>query len=299
MTPHSTATSSATVIPLCSGTDAGHACSHAPSIAENQCVVRSNDWVNAEYKHLVLTAPALALTARAGQFFHLACPASNEDTPYLRRPMSIYGVDAEDQRIEFLYKVQGAGTRGLAQLVSGETLDALGPLGKGFTLPANQPAAHVLLLGRGVGLATMAPLAKEAKAAGARVTAILSARSPALMMSADYLRDAGANVLMVTDDEQTSDVVQVESLIRRIHAEHPITYATTCGSNRLLSMLQRVASQLDITGEVALEQRMGCGYGACYACVRPFRKHAQSDELSYRRVCWDGPVFDLQETTSW
>jgi dihydroorotate dehydrogenase electron transfer subunit len=299
MTTHTTGTHAATVIPLCSGDHSAATCASAPTIAENQCMVRSNDWVNAEYKHLVLSAPPLALTARAGQFFHLACPASNDDTPYLRRPMSIYGVNAGDQRIEFLYKVQGAGTRGLAQLTAGDTLDALGPLGKGFTLPPDRNDGHVLLLARGVGLATMAPLAQEAIAAGAHVTAVLSARTPALMMSADYLREAGATVRMVTDDEQTSDVVQVESLIRRIHAERPVTFATTCGSNRLLSMLQRVTAQLGIPGEVALEQRMGCGIGACYACVRPFRKHAQSEELSYRRVCWDGPVFDLQETTSW
>ncbi|SPB18581.1 oxidoreductase [Caballeronia novacaledonica] len=299
MTIPTTDSRAATVFPLCDGAHAAATCAAAPSIAENACLVRSNDWVNAEYKHLVLTAPDLALTARAGQFFHLACPASNDDTPYLRRPMSIYCVNAGDQRIEFLYKVQGAGTRGLAQLGPGDTLDALGPLGKGFTLPANANDAHVLLLARGVGLATMAPLASEAIATGAHVTAVLSARTPALMMSADTLHETGATVVMVTDDEQTSDVVQVERLIRGIHAGRPITFATTCGSNRLLAMLQRLAAQLGIPGEVALEQRMGCGIGACYACVRPFRKHAQSDELSYRRVCWDGPVFDLQETTSW
>jgi dihydroorotate dehydrogenase electron transfer subunit len=299
-----TATDPATarVITLCpdrAHADVAHTCQSTPTIAENQCHVRSNAWLNAEYKHLVLTAPELALTARAGQFFHLACPASHDDTPYLRRPMSIYCVAAEDSRIEFLYKVQGAGTRGLAQLRPGDTLDALGPLGNGFALPTSTEPAHVLLLGRGVGLATMAPLAQQAIAAGAHVTAVLSARSEALMMSADYLKAVGADVITVTDDEQTSDVVQVESLIREVHEQRRITFVSTCGSNRLLVMLQRVAAQLGIRGQVALEQRMGCGYGACYACVRPFRKEAGSQELSYRRVCWEGPVFDLQETTSW
>ena len=131
------------------------------------------------------------------------------------------------------------------------------------------------------------------------MTAVLSTRSPSLVMSADYLRDAGADIVIVTDDDQTSDVVQVEHLIRRLHASRPVTFATTCGSNRLLSMLQRVAAELQIPGQIALEQHMGCAIGACYACVRPFRKSAGSDELTYRRVCWDGPVFDLQETTSW
>ncbi|WP_404605047.1 dihydroorotate dehydrogenase electron transfer subunit [Caballeronia udeis] len=281
---------------------AHHACrDETLPIAENICTVRSNDWINPEYKHLVLSAPATALTAVAGQFFHIACPPGADEAAYLRRPMSIYRVEPDDERIEFLYKVQGVGTRGLARLAPRDTLDALGPLGQGFRLPAVAPGeqAHVLLLARGVGLATMAPLAQEAIRSGARVTAILSARSASLVMSADYLRESGADVLVVTDDEQTSDVVQIERMIRRVHAAQAITFATTCGSNRLLSTLQRLTAEFGIPGEIALEQHMGCAIGACYACVRPFRKHSGSDELTYRRVCWDGPVFDLQETTSW
>lgn len=267
------------------------------AVAENLCRVRANDWVNPEYKHLVLDAPPTALTARPGQFFHLACPPSGQDTPYLRRPMSLYRVVPQDHRIEFLYKVQGAGTRGLALLAPGDSLDALGPVGQGFELP---PACrHVLMLGRGVGLATLAPLAEAALAAGAAVSAVLSARSPDLVMSADYLRGVGATVHIVTDDEQSSDVVQVEALLRRLHGQQAFDLFATCGSNRLLLMLQRLGAELGVPGQVALEQRMGCALGACYACVRAFRKHPGSSELSYRRVCWDGPVFDLQETTSW
>jgi len=267
------------------------------SIAENLCKVRSNNWVNAEYKHLILSAPPLALTARAGQFFHLACPPAGNDAAYLRRPMSVYRVVPEDKRVEFLYKVQGVGTRGLAHLEAGGTLDALGPLGQGFTLPDS--SKHVLMLARGVGLATLAPLAELAIAAGARVTAVLSARSSTLVMSADYLTQVGANVHIVTEDESTSDVVQVEAKLRTLHGTNPFDFVATCGSNRLLSVMQRLCAEWCVPGQIALEQHMGCAIGACYACVRPFRESATSDQLTYRRVCWDGPVFDLQETTSW
>jgi dihydroorotate dehydrogenase electron transfer subunit len=267
------------------------------AIAENVCRVVSNTWVNAEYKHLVLDAPTTALRAKAGQFFHLACEAVEGETAFLRRPMSLYRVQPDLGRIEFLYKVQGAGTRGLARLEKGGCLDALGPVGKGFALPAG--TRHVLLLARGVGLATLAPLAELAASQGIKVTAILSARTRHLVMSTDYLREVGATVHTMTDDEQTSDVVHVERLIRDCHAAIPFDMVSTCGSGRLLSLLQRVAGELGIAGQVALEQHMGCALGACYACVKPFRKHADSDDLTYRRVCWDGPVFDLQETVSW
>jgi dihydroorotate dehydrogenase electron transfer subunit len=286
--------------------EAGSAsCASEPafSVAENLCRVVSNEWVNPEYKHLVLDAPPVALTAKPGQFFHLACPPADDQAAFLRRPMSVYRVSRTRAQIEFLYKVQGVGTRGLAFLGKGDTLDALGPVGRGFTLP--EGARRALLLARGVGLATLAPLAEFAVAQGVAITAVLSARSRNLVMSADYLREVGAEVRIVTDDEDTSDVVHVENLIRGLHASQPFDFVTTCGSNRLLTLLQRLAKELDIKGEIALEQHMGCALGACFACVRPFRKPGKpgkpgdETQLTYRRVCCEGPVFDLQETVSW
>lgn len=267
------------------------------TVAENICQVLSNQWVNAEYKHLTLTAPPVALTAQPGQFFHIACPPTATDSPYLRRPMSVYRVDREASRVEFLYKVQGAGTRGLATLEPGGTLDVMGPLGQGFNLP--EQAAHVLILARGVGLATMAPLAEHAKAGGAEVTAVLSARAPELLMSMDYLHSVGARVLTVHDADGSSEPAQIEALLRSLHAERRFDYMSTCGSQRLLQLLQRLSNEWSIPAEVALEQKMGCALGMCFACVKPFRKHAGSQETGYRRVCWDGPVFNALETVSW
>ncbi|WP_454754289.1 dihydroorotate dehydrogenase electron transfer subunit [Cupriavidus necator] len=267
------------------------------AVAENLCQVVSNQWVNDEYKHLVVEAPEVALRALPGQFFHLACPPDQHGAALLRRPMSLYRVSPGDGTVEFLYKVQGLGTRGLAQLGAGDMLDALGPVGRGFALPAG--ARHVLLLARGVGLATLTPLADLARSRGVSVTAVLSVRSAGLVMSADYLREAGANVLIVTDEDGTSQVEQVEALLRSTHATRRLDYVATCGSNRLLQLLQRLATDLDIPGQIALEQHMGCALGACFACVRPFRKQADTQDLTYRRVCWEGPVFDLQETVSW
>lgn len=270
---------------------------HQFSAAESLCDVVSNHWVNAEYKHLVLQAPPVALRAKPGQFFHLACPASGADQPYLRRPMSLYRVNAAAGQIEFLYKVQGAGTRGLATLTPGATLDVMGPVGQGFKLP--QPCRHVLILARGVGLATMAPLAEFAVAQGAAVTAVLSARNRALLMSVEYLQSVGAQVITVHDEDGSSSVQRIEALVRETHARQALDLMATCGSNRLLQLLQTLSGEWGVPGQVALEQHMGCALGMCFACVRPFRKTPGSEQTSYRRVCWDGPVFDVQETVSW
>ncbi len=269
----------------------------AATIAENLCPIVVNAWVNDEYKYLEVSAPPIALAAVPGQFFHLRCPAVGEDQPFLRRPMSVYHIDRAGGRMAFLYKVQGAGTRGLASLEPGDVLDAFGPVGNRLALP--ERGGHLLIAGRGVGLATLAPLAVRARDCGVRVSAILSARNSDLLMSEELLRCAGATVLTVTDEQATSDVEAVDALVRDIHARTPIGAFATCGSNRLFLLLQRLGRELGIPGQVALEQRMGCALGMCYACVKTFRKTHDSDVLTYRRVCWEGPVFDLQEAMAW
>ena len=263
-------------------------------VAETICPVLKNEPVNDGYYHLVLDAAHGAATAKAGQFFHLLCPRTAELTPFLRRPMSIYRIDRAQGRLEFLYKIVGMGTKGLATLEPGDTLDIFGPLGRGFEIPDG--CRHVVMVARGVGLATLAPLAELATGQGARVTAILSARSPDYLMSEDYLRAVGAEVVTMTDAEGTSGVDDVERRVRALIATEDVGLLATCGSNRLLLMLQGLAKEHGIPGQVALEQLMGCGIGMCFVCVLPFRT---PDGLEYKRVCKDGPVFPIEEALSW
>jgi len=256
--------------------------------------VLSNAWVNSEYKHLVLAAPAPAPAALAGQFFQLECPATMDDRPFFRRPMSVYKADAARGEVEFLYKVTGEGTRGLATLATGNRMRILGPLGVGFRL---DPAwREIAVVGRGVGLATLAPLAEAAAAQGIGVTAVFSARGPAQVMSVERFASAGARVEVVLDSDRTSDVAQVEALMRRLIGEGRADALFTCGSNRLMLLLQRLGREFSIPGQVAMEQQMACGLGMCFCCVRSFRS---GDDTVSRRVCWEGPVFDLQEALSW
>jgi dihydroorotate dehydrogenase electron transfer subunit len=275
--------------------DAPIAPNEAFPIAESLCRVVSNAAVNTDYRLLVADASSQALAARAGQFFHLMCPPQGNDQPFLRRPMSIYRVDVKARQITFLYKVTGAGTRGLASLGAGDVLNALGPLGQGFNLPDG--TQHVLMLARGVGLATLAPLAGLATSRGARVTAVLSARTPELIMSEEHLQSQGARTHLVTDAQGTSALSSLESKLRSLHADRPFDFLATCGSNRLLDLLQRLGADWKIPGQVALEQHMGCGMGMCYACVRTFVTADGHED--YRRVCWDGPVFPLDEARPW
>jgi len=258
------------------------------------CDVVTNEPAAIDYRHLVLAVPATALGARAGQFFHLLCPVVGADSPFLRRPMSVFGVRRPDETIEFLYKVSGVGTRALAGLGPGDTLNIFGPLGNGFFL--DEQWRHLLVVGRGVGLATLAPLVADAREAGIASTAVLSARTPEHLMAVEHFERYSDAVYTVTDSDGNSDVSQMEALLREIISSRRIKLLATCGSNRLLLLLQRLGAELDIPGQVALEQNMGCALGMCFCCVRPFRS---SSGTAHMRVCSEGPVFDIQETLSW
>jgi dihydroorotate dehydrogenase electron transfer subunit len=260
---------------------------------EALCPVIAHDWVNDEYKHLVVAASPKALAVRPGQFFNLLCPSPDAGELWLRRPQSVYRIDGARGRIEFLYKCVGRGTRGLATLKKGETLNMVGPLGVGFHLDPSW--RNIVVLGRGVGLATLAPISQLAAGYGVGVTAILSARNRDLVMGDDLFAKVGT-VVPVLDTDRSSDVENVERILEGLIAAKCADAFYTCGSNRLMQLMKRLARQHRIPGQVAMEQVMACGLGPCYVCVRTFEVNGRKE---LRRVCIEGPVFDLQEAVGW
>jgi dihydroorotate dehydrogenase electron transfer subunit len=260
---------------------------------EALCPVVSHDWVNAEYKHLAVAASPRALAVKPGQFFNLLCPSPDAGELWLRRPQSVYRIDKARGRIEFLYKCVGRGTKGLATLKAGDVLNIVGPLGVGFHL--DPLWRNVVVLGRGVGLATLAPISQLAAGCGVGVTAILSARSRDLVMADDLFAKVGT-VVPVLDTDCSSDVENVERILQRLIAAKCADAFFTCGSNRLMQLMKRLARQHGIPGQVAMEQVMACGLGPCYVCVRTFEVNGRKE---LRRVCIEGPVFDLQEAIGW
>ena len=256
--------------------------------------VVANASVNDEYKHIVLKVHPQALTAYAGQMFHLLCPSPDGAEVWMRRPMSVYRVDGANGQIEFLYKTEGRGTRGMATLNPGDNFNIAGPLGRGFTLEPSW--RNIVVLGRGVGLATLAPLSQLAAERNVGVTAILSARNPGVVMSRDLFEGLGAKTITVLDSDGSSAVENVEKILESLIAQGKADAFFTCGSNRLLKLMQRLGKKHNIPGQVAMEQIMVCGFGACYVCVRTFEVDGKR---ILRRVCREGPVFNMQEAVGW
>lgn len=263
-------------------------------VGEFIATVVSNSPVNDEYRHLVLAVHQHALKAYAGQMFHLLCPSPDGAEVWMRRPMSVYRVDKSAGHVEFLYKIEGRGTRGIATLVPGDDFNIAGPLGVGFKL---QPGwRNIVVLGRGVGLATLAPLSQLAADCGVGVTAILSARNPEVVMSRQLFEGLGARTITLLDTDNSSAVENVEGIVEELITEQKANAFFTCGSNRLLKVMQRLGKKHGIPGQVAVEQIMVCGFGACYVCVRTFEIDGKR---VLKRVCRDGPVFNMQEAVGW
>ncbi|RZI92433.1 MAG: dihydroorotate dehydrogenase electron transfer subunit, partial [Rubrivivax sp.] len=186
-------------------------CAGAFPVAEADGRVLRHEPVSAEYRLIELAVSGAPLTAEPGQFFNLQCPTSPGEEPFLRRPMSIYGVDRAAGTISFLYKVAGMGTRAISRLPVGGTLPVLGPLGQPFELKDGW--GHMVLLARGVGLATLASLCEAARERGIAVTAVLSARHRGALIARERFEAAGARVLEVLDEDGSSEPDRVRALL--------------------------------------------------------------------------------------
>lgn len=250
--------------------------------------ILSNVKVSERYWHMALEASSIVDEITAGQFFNIKC--GDKTFPILRRPFSIYRINKDERTIEFLYLVKGEGTIELTKLKAGEHIELLGPLGNGFRL--EETWSTILLLARGVGIATLAALAQEANEMNIKCVAILSARINNDLLATETLQSLGAEVYKVTEEDNTSDVENVEKIINEIIQTHRIDSAFTCGSKRLSKLLQRKSKEFNIPSQIALEEHMGCAMGVCYACVCDIK---ENDEIKSVRVCHEGPVFGLEK----
>ena len=208
---------------------------------------------------------------RPGQFVNIAIEGC-----YLRRPISV--CDVTDDRLCIVYKVVGEGTARLKSMQAGEKLNVLLPLGNGFDLAA--AGERPLLVGGGVGVPPLLLLAKRLKTEGREVDVVLGFNTAKEIILADEFRTAGCRVTIATVDGSEGCKGFVTDAIAHIGGEGSNTFFYACGPRPMLRALQR----LSIGGQISMEERMGCGFGACMGCTC---KTARGT----KQVCTDGPVF--------
>jgi dihydroorotate dehydrogenase electron transfer subunit len=228
-------------------------------------------------------SPVLA-GATPGQFAHVVTQGT------LRRPISFSRLDVDTGNAAMLFQVVGVGTRWLANQEMGAVLDILGPLGRGFPVPdARRPWC---LVGGGVGIPPLFAAASQwTSAARMTPTAILGARTESLVLLEEEFRQLGHVVWITTDDGSRGMKGTVIGPLARWLAKNPQGQVYACGPTAMLRAVGAISGQRDDVW-MALEQRMGCGVGACLACVVLGNGPEGPD---YRRVCTEGPVFSGEE----
>lgn len=252
--------------------------------------------------HLTLRSPKPFL-ARPGQFFHIRC--SDTVYPLLRRPISLFDYEEESALLHLLYRVDGDGTRWLSRRAPGDTVDVLGPLGRGFPDPS-VPSLSTLI-GGGIGIPPLYYLAKKLAAQGHRLRIVLGFASGDVSFLVEEFRRLG-QVVVTTEDGSLGLRGRVTEGLAHLAKTAPspalpeVYYA--CGPLPMLKAVQAhyrarasesrpEASSPPVTGYLSVEERMGCGIGACLACVVPAEPGVDGRE--YRKICVDGPVFAAGE----
>jgi dihydroorotate dehydrogenase electron transfer subunit len=223
------------------------------------------------------------LVTAPGQFVHIKI--GNGFSPLLRRPISIADVNHEEKSITLIFRAEGKGTKLLATVKAGEQLDVLGPLGNGFSLEAINQGETALLVGGGIGVPPMYYLAKQLKAKGVTVLHALGFATKDVVFYEEEFSMLGDTVV-VTIDGSRGDKGYVTDGILNKGWDFDLFFA--CGPTPMLKALTNQYG--DQKGFLSLEERMGCGIGACFACVC----HAEN---GYRKICSDGPVFPVGEVT--
>lgn len=237
---------------------------------------------------MCLEAPEIASKAVPGQFLHVRC-ADLQD-PVLRRPLSIHFADPERGLAYVLYRVSGRGTALLARKKPGDHVDVMGPLGRGYTIPA--PGVSAAVIAGGIGIAPLFFLLGEIKkvyAGGTNsVPVFLGAATSGALLAAGQVRDMGFPLYIATDDGSTSYKGTVLELFKKEAGWRAFDRVYACGP---LPMLKGLAEYVGPGPEieVSVEERMGCGVGACLSCA------CRATSGGYAHVCKDGPVFNLRD----
>lgn len=222
----------------------------------------------------------VAASAVPGQFISMY---SKQKSRMLPRPISICEIDRKENMLRVVYRVAGEGTLEFSQLQTGDTIEVVGPLGNGFTMEDTK----VMVIGGGIGIPPMLQLAKELNG---KVQAVLGYRDTLFLQEefAPY-----ADVYIATEDGSAGTKGNVIDAIKENGLDADIIYA--CGPKPMLRGIKEYANANGIRAQISMEERMACGIGACLACVCESKETDGHSHVHNKRICKDGPVFDIND----
>lgn len=246
--------------------------------------VKEVEWLNQSHVLIKLTDSMPLPEVMPGQFVQVK--VENSPRTFLRRPISINFYDRQSNELWLLVQLKGDGTRAMAQLLPGDKLEVLFPLGNGFSQEVT-PGEKVLLVGGGVGVAPLLLYGKYVQEKGGIPLFLLGARTQADLLELDLFRQYG-QVYVTTEDGSAGEkgFVTQHSVLQRAGFYR----ISVCGPKPMMVAVAKYANAVNIPCEVSLENLMACGLGACLCCVE---KTVRGNVC----VCTEGPVFNINQLT--
>ncbi len=248
-----------------------------------EATVLIQEAVQEDIRLLRVLWPDAGHAPHAGQFFTLRGWGADE-APFLSRPISVHQWDADRLTVEFLYQVIGEGTRKLAALKAGDSLQLTGPMGNGFD--ARALAAQykkIAVVGGGIGTAPLYQLTRELAAAGTKPDVFFGFRDKPYCM--EPYRGL-ANLVKVSTD---TGAVGFHGFVTQLYDPADYDVVLVCGPEVMMRSAARLCAKAGTPCLVSLEKKMACGIGACLGCT------CATKSGEGRSVCKDGPVFDAAE----
>ena len=219
---------------------------------------------------------------RCGQFGNIAVGG----THLLRRPIAICKV--EERQVTFCYQIKGDGTKRLQKMQTGEKCNVLMPLGNGFFVEENEK--KVALIGGGVGVFPLISVLRE-YGASKEISAYIGYRNQNAVCGVEEFEKAHKFVGVTDDGSYGEKMNAVQAFEKALKAGNRPDVVLACGPTPMLRALKSLVEKEDLNCFVSLEERMGCGFGACVVCVCDLTNGKKA------RVCKDGPVFNANEVT--
>ena len=249
-------------------------------------IVKKEKLLDGLYKFSV-KATDIVKIAKPGQFIEIRI---NENLdPFLRRPISIYNLDKENGILEFIFQIKGKGTELLSKRKEGDYIDIIGPLGNGnFKF---EQYKNLAIIGGGIGIFPLYELAKEAKENNKNVYTYLGFRNVDLVTLENEFENISNQLTVTTDDGSYKNSGFAINYLEQDLEKNKIDCIYACGPLPMLRAVKKLAEEENIMCQISLEEKMGCGLGACLGCaVKTSASPIESPE--YIHICKAGPVFD-------
>lgn len=258
-------------------------------------IVRNTKIISGYYV-LAVKMPQSFQTPIPGQFVMIR--EKGRLDPFLGRPFSVYTFERIGNAVivEILYKVVGKGTSVLSMLKKGVLLEIYGPYGSAFNI--NTKGKKAVLICGGIGVAPLTFLASHYRGletGDIDVICYLGATGETKLVGVERMEELCQSVFISTDDGSMGYHGTVTDLFARDVASYDSsnTVIYACGPRPMIKRLSEMLSIRALPCQVSLEERMACGVGACLGCS--IEMYDREGRGKYRRVCKDGPVFDIHD----